>query len=240
MTTIVNDANLGGRTWTAGELLDRLGDQCGRDSCQRRHEPGTGQCRPPALRRLASCRSRTAPLPTRSSSRPQTTPVRHGPDRTRPPTERAGDRTLPARPRGPSRARSPRFHASTAASAISTFSCDIGRAVSRDESPPKRALVGSSNGTAPRPPRGRTPKGGSGRGPRIQLPGRHFPNLRGRGGCRNPNTQLTNQPFSRDQLQRRADRAWRAAGLKRINPHECRHTYASLMIAAGVNEAVPR
>ena len=33
----------------------------------------------------------------------------------------------------------------------------------------------------------------------------------------------------------RARRAWTAAGLGRINPHEARHTYASLMIAAGVN-----
>jgi integrase len=36
-------------------------------------------------------------------------------------------------------------------------------------------------------------------------------------------------------LQRRADRAWEAAGQDRITPHECRHTFASLMIAAGVN-----
>ena len=36
-------------------------------------------------------------------------------------------------------------------------------------------------------------------------------------------------------LQRRADKAWRAAGLERITPHACRHTFASLMIAAGVN-----
>jgi integrase len=42
-------------------------------------------------------------------------------------------------------------------------------------------------------------------------------------------------PFSPDQIQRRADKAWKAAGLERITYHECRHTYASLMIAAGVN-----
>jgi integrase len=34
---------------------------------------------------------------------------------------------------------------------------------------------------------------------------------------------------------RRAARIWRAAGLKPIGLHECRHTYASLMIAAGVS-----
>ena len=34
---------------------------------------------------------------------------------------------------------------------------------------------------------------------------------------------------------RRADTAWKEAGLERITLHEARHTYASLMIAAGVN-----
>jgi integrase len=42
-------------------------------------------------------------------------------------------------------------------------------------------------------------------------------------------------PFTANMLQRRADQAWRKAGLERITPHECRHTFASLMIAAGVN-----
>jgi integrase len=42
-------------------------------------------------------------------------------------------------------------------------------------------------------------------------------------------------PFYPEQVQRRADKAWKAAGLERITFHECRHTYASLMIAAGVN-----
>jgi integrase len=30
-------------------------------------------------------------------------------------------------------------------------------------------------------------------------------------------------------------RAWKAAGLDPITPHEARHTFASMMIAAGVN-----
>ena len=42
-------------------------------------------------------------------------------------------------------------------------------------------------------------------------------------------------PFDGQKLQARADKAWREAGLERITPHECRHTFASLMIAAGVN-----
>jgi integrase len=43
------------------------------------------------------------------------------------------------------------------------------------------------------------------------------------------------RPFDPSKLTKRADRAWKAAGLKRITLHECRHTFASLMIAAGVN-----
>jgi integrase len=43
------------------------------------------------------------------------------------------------------------------------------------------------------------------------------------------------QPFRVDRLQERADKAWEAAKLARLTLHDCRHTYASLMIAAGVN-----
>ena len=42
-------------------------------------------------------------------------------------------------------------------------------------------------------------------------------------------------PFATKRLQDGADAAWKAAGLDRITLHECRHTFASLMIAAGVN-----
>jgi integrase len=42
-------------------------------------------------------------------------------------------------------------------------------------------------------------------------------------------------PFHAQGVQRRADTAWRGAGLERITYHQCRHTFASLMIAAGVN-----
>ena len=42
-------------------------------------------------------------------------------------------------------------------------------------------------------------------------------------------------PFEPRGLQKRADAAWRAAGLERITLHECRHTFASIAIAAGVN-----
>jgi integrase len=42
-------------------------------------------------------------------------------------------------------------------------------------------------------------------------------------------------PFSATPLYERALRAWRRAGLRSICLHDCRHTFASLMIAAGVN-----
>jgi integrase len=42
-------------------------------------------------------------------------------------------------------------------------------------------------------------------------------------------------PFNPSGLTARADEAWKAADLERITLHECRHTFASLMIAAGVN-----
>lgn len=42
-------------------------------------------------------------------------------------------------------------------------------------------------------------------------------------------------PFRPDAIRWRAGEAWKDAGLDRITLHECRHTYASFMIAAGVN-----
>jgi hypothetical protein len=43
------------------------------------------------------------------------------------------------------------------------------------------------------------------------------------------------QPFSNQAISQRANRIWKEAGLQRIGLHDCRHTFASLMIAAGVN-----
>ncbi len=43
------------------------------------------------------------------------------------------------------------------------------------------------------------------------------------------------EPFSASSIGERANRAWNAAKLEPICLHECRHTFASLMIAAGVN-----
>ena len=43
-------------------------------------------------------------------------------------------------------------------------------------------------------------------------------------------------PFHAASLYRRADRAWSKAGLSgRLRLHQARHTYAPLMIAAGIN-----
>ena len=42
-------------------------------------------------------------------------------------------------------------------------------------------------------------------------------------------------PFNRQTVSRRAQAAWKARGLDGLTLHECRHTYASLMIAAGAN-----
>jgi integrase len=42
-------------------------------------------------------------------------------------------------------------------------------------------------------------------------------------------------PFHDSALGKRARAAWNTAGLSPITLHECRHTYASVMIAAGVN-----
>jgi integrase len=43
------------------------------------------------------------------------------------------------------------------------------------------------------------------------------------------------QPFTPSNVRKRANATWRRAGLEPIGLHECRHTFASLMIAAGVN-----
>lgn len=43
------------------------------------------------------------------------------------------------------------------------------------------------------------------------------------------------EAFYRSTVRSRALRAWKAAKLQPIGLHECRHTFASLMIASGVN-----
>ena len=43
------------------------------------------------------------------------------------------------------------------------------------------------------------------------------------------------RPFDPATVVQRATVAWAVTGLARIGLHECRHTFASLMIAAGVN-----
>lgn len=48
------------------------------------------------------------------------------------------------------------------------------------------------------------------------------------------------QPFNDTTVAQRAFKAWRRAGLELITLHEARHTFASLMIAAGVNAKASR
>jgi integrase len=45
----------------------------------------------------------------------------------------------------------------------------------------------------------------------------------------------SDRPFTASAVRRRALTDWSTAGLKPLALHECRHTFASLMIAAGVN-----
>ena len=64
--------------------------------------------------------------------------------------------------------------------------------------------------------------------------------LRHRMRCGRPTTGLVfpggeRRPFYPATIQRRADRAWKDAGLSRVTCHEARHTFASYSIAAGVN-----
>jgi integrase len=43
------------------------------------------------------------------------------------------------------------------------------------------------------------------------------------------------RPFNPTTVSQRAERAWKNAKLQPVTLHECRHTFATLMIAAGVN-----
>lgn len=47
--------------------------------------------------------------------------------------------------------------------------------------------------------------------------------------------RTADRPFEPSTVAKRARRAWAAGGLEAIGLHDCRHTFASLMIAAGVN-----
>jgi len=48
--------------------------------------------------------------------------------------------------------------------------------------------------------------------------------------------EAEDEPFVAERLYRHADQAWREAGIsERLRLHQARHTYASFMIAAGVN-----
>jgi integrase len=47
--------------------------------------------------------------------------------------------------------------------------------------------------------------------------------------------RTSTEPHDRSTIRRRARAAWKAAGLDAITPHECRHTFGSMLAAAGVD-----
>jgi integrase len=55
------------------------------------------------------------------------------------------------------------------------------------------------------------------------------------GGCGHVFARANGKPFDAVTIGERSKKAWRRAGLEAITLHEARHTFASLMIAAGVN-----
>jgi integrase len=57
----------------------------------------------------------------------------------------------------------------------------------------------------------------------------------GRGGQGFVFTSKSGRPFDSAGLASRARKAWAAAGLDPVGLHDCRHTYAAFMIAAGIN-----
>jgi integrase len=57
----------------------------------------------------------------------------------------------------------------------------------------------------------------------------------GRGGQGFVFTSKSGRPFDSAGLATRAKKTWVAAGLEPVGLHDCRHTYAAFMIAAGIN-----
>jgi integrase len=97
--------------------------------------------------------------------------------------------------------------------------------VERSWDPKDRSLVGAKT----RAGRRRVPIGSALRGVLVEhglRQGRRSGLVFGR---------TVDKPFSYEALLQRAKRRWRAAALVPIGLHECRHTFASLMIGAGVN-----
>lgn len=75
---------------------------------------------------------------------------------------------------------------------------------------------------------------------RVPIPGALLEQLRAHRLRQAPGIDLVlgtakGKPFGYRALAERGDEAWEAAGLDRITLHECRHSYASFAIAAGVN-----
>jgi integrase len=55
-----------------------------------------------------------------------------------------------------------------------------------------------------------------------------------------PGTRNPGKPFNPSSLNLHTKKAWKDTGLTAIGLHECRHTYAAYMIAAGINSKSPQ
>jgi integrase len=69
---------------------------------------------------------------------------------------------------------------------------------------------------------------------RAHLLGHRLQQGKGGHGLAFPN-QRGDRPFNPSTINKDARSAWAAAGLQPITLHECRHSYAAYMIAAGIN-----
>ena len=215
-------------------------------TCASRRSPGRGSRsssiewsradwlrRPSPTRSCRCARSTAAPSSARrwSSTRPSGSRCRRSAE-ARPGRRAARGRGAPcgapAAPRGAVGNR--RLHR---ASPRRAPGASVERRRSRRRHPSRRALLGSGRGAGP-------PKSRSGERT-VPIPSALRGELRahrlrqGSGGVGFVFSATGERPFDPSNALRAARRVWRAAGLSPLGFHQCRHTYASFMIAAGVN-----
>jgi Phage integrase family len=130
----------------------------------------------------------------------------------------------PGRPRRPAR------RPSTPASSRRADRAPLERRRPSRRSHPRAAIVGREGRRDPAQAGGRRPQGAIAAVLRDYLIEHRLSNSTGLVFGRD-----TERPWSTGWITERANRAWKAAKLKPITLHECRHTFASLMIAAGVD-----
>ena len=98
---------------------------------------------------------------------------------------------------------------------------------------PRRALVGREGGRRRAEEPGRAPR-------RSRSPASSASTSSSTRSARvvaaaSSSARARRSPFTPSNIRKRANAIWARAGLDPIGLHECRHTFASLMIAAGVN-----